>query len=102
MQELQDEFGFYPMGNTRFNSTVIDDDDDDDNKENLVQQRDCPMEDDDDDGVEISQSHSTSMINEKCLLDELLQTEEVRKERGNHTLYKCHTRHCYQITFAYE
>lgn len=75
MQELQDDFGFYPMGNTRLNSTVIDDD------ENLISQQDCPMkDDDDDDGVEISQNHSTSLINEKCLLDELLQTEEFKRE----------------------
>jgi hypothetical protein len=70
MQELQDNFGVSPRNNTRFNSTVIDDDD------NIEDHGDCDMEYDD--GVEISQTHSTSLINEKCLLDELLQTEEVR------------------------
>lgn len=67
MQELHDDFGIYPHGNTRFNSTIIDDD----------HIEDCHMEDDDD-GVEISQTHSVSILNEKCLLDELLQTEEVK------------------------
>lgn len=86
MQELQNDFGFYPMGNTRLNSTIIDDD------ENFVPQQDCPMkddDDDDDDGVEISQNHSVSLINEKCLLDELLQTEEVRKRKSCISV-KCH------------
>ncbi len=69
MQELHNDFGIYPNGNTRFNSTVIDDDD------NIEEHEDCHMEEDD--GVEISQTHSASFINEKCLLDELLQTEEV-------------------------
>ncbi len=71
MQELHNDFGMYPTGNTRFNSTVIDDDDE------IIE--DCQMEDydDDDDGVEISPTQSASFINEKCLLDELLQTEEV-------------------------
>jgi hypothetical protein len=65
MQELHDDFGTYPPNpNTRFNSTIIDDDD------NI---EDCHMEDD-----EICQTHNPSSINEKCLLDELLQTEEVK------------------------
>jgi hypothetical protein len=68
MQELHNDFGMYPSGITRFNSTVIDDDDDE-----IIE--DCSMEDDD--GVEISPTQSASFINEKCLLDELLQTEEV-------------------------
>ncbi|CAF0763765.1 unnamed protein product [Adineta steineri] len=71
MQELHEDFGIYPDGNTRFNSTIIDEDN---NTE------DCQMEEDDDDGVEISQTHSSSFINEKCLLDELLQTEEFKRE----------------------
>jgi cellulose biosynthesis protein BcsQ len=71
MQELHDDFGVYPNVNTRFNSTIIDDDD------NIVEHEDCHMEDDD--GVEIFPVHSTSSINEKCLLDELLQTEEVKR-----------------------
>ena len=66
MQELQDDFGLYPNTNTRFNSTIIDDD------ENL---ENCQMEDDD--SAETFPTHSVSSINEKCLLDELLQTEEV-------------------------
>jgi len=70
MQELHNDFGIYPNGNTRFNSTVIDDD-------NIEEHEDCRMEDDN--GVEIPQTHSASFINEKCLLDELLQTEEVKK-----------------------
>jgi hypothetical protein len=65
MQELHDDFGVYP---TRFNSTVIDDE----------EHQDCNMEEDD--GVEISQANSASFINEKCLLDELLQTEEVKRK----------------------
>jgi hypothetical protein len=69
MQELHNDFGIYPTGNTRFNSTVIDDDD-----EIIEDHQDCPMEDD---AVEISPTQSASLINEKCLLDELLQTEEV-------------------------
>lgn len=65
MQELQNDYGIYPNGNTQFNSTIMVDDD----------HEDCHM--DHDDGVETSQIQSTSFINEKCLLDELLQTEEV-------------------------
>ena len=72
MQELQDDFGLYSHRTTRFNSTIIDEDD------NVIE--DCHMEDEDNDGVEISQTQPNSCINEKCLLDELLQTEEVRKE----------------------
>ena len=80
MQELQDDFGMYPTNHTRFNSTVIDDDDDDDDG-NIEEHRDCQMEDDD--RVEILQPPSASFINEKCLLDELLQTEEVKKKGNN-------------------
>jgi len=65
MQELHEDFGVYPDGNTRFNSTIIDDDNEDYHME-------------DDNAVEISQTHSATSINEKCLLDELLQTEEVK------------------------
>ncbi|CAF4005342.1 unnamed protein product, partial [Rotaria sp. Silwood1] len=72
MQELQDDFGECPDGNARFNSTVIDDDDDDDNNNNIEDHEDCHM--DDDNGVEISQPHNTSSVNEKCLLGEFLQT----------------------------
>jgi hypothetical protein len=72
MQELQDGFDLDPNKNTWFNSTVMVDDD------NIEDHEDCHMEDDDDeDGVEISPTHTGSFINEKCLLDELLQTEEV-------------------------
>ncbi|CAF0747785.1 unnamed protein product [Rotaria sp. Silwood1] len=78
MQELQDDFGECPDGNARLNSTVIDDDDDDDNNNNIEDHEDCHM--DDDNGVEISQTHNTSSINEKCLLDEFLQTEEFKRE----------------------
>ncbi|CAF0984560.1 unnamed protein product [Rotaria sordida] len=77
MQELHDDFGVCPDGNTRFNSTVIDDDDDDNNN-NIEEHEDCHMDDDND--VEISQTHNTSSINEKCLLDEFLQTEEFKRE----------------------
>ncbi|CAF1450293.1 unnamed protein product, partial [Adineta ricciae] len=79
MQELQDDFGIYPHPATRLNSTVIDEDD------NVIE--DSPMEQgehaDDDDhhhAVETSQVQSNSFINEKCLLDELLQTEEFKRE----------------------
>ena len=70
MQELQDDFGICPSGNNRFNSTVIDEDP-------AEEDDDYRMEDDD--GVEISPTRSSSHTNEKCLLDELLQTEEVKK-----------------------
>ena len=69
MQELHDDFGVPSSGNTQFNSAIIDDDN---NKE---EHKIYPMEDDD--AVEITQAHSASSNNEKCLLDELLQTEEV-------------------------
>ncbi|CAF2853263.1 unnamed protein product [Rotaria sp. Silwood2] len=82
MQELQDDFGVCPDGNARFNSTIIDDDDhdhdDDDDNNNIEEHEDCHM--DDDNGVEISQTPNTSSINEKCLLDEFLQTEEFKRE----------------------
>lgn len=70
MQELQQDFGMYPQ--TRLNSTIIDDDD------GSIDQHpeDCRM--DDDQKLEISPTQNASFINEKCLLDELLQTEEVR------------------------
>jgi len=68
MQELHDDFGIYPNRNTRFNSTIIDDDD-------IEEHEDCHMEADD--NVEIQ---NASFINEKCLLDELLQTEEFKRE----------------------
>lgn len=71
MQELQDDFGVCPSGGNRFNSTVLDEEPDD-----------CRM-DDDDDGVGISPTPSSSQINEKCLLDELLQTEEVKRNRSH-------------------
>ena len=60
------------MENLPLNSTIIDDDN------HLVEHQDYPMKDENDDGVEISQTQSSSFINEKCLLDELLQTEEVK------------------------
>jgi hypothetical protein len=69
MQELQDDYGIYPNGNTQFNSTIMVDND------HIEDHEDCHM--DHDDGVGTSQTQSTSFINEKCLLDELLQTEEV-------------------------
>lgn len=84
MQELHDDFGLYPHINTRFNSTIIDDD-------NI---EDCHMEDEN--YVNISPTHSNSFINEKCLLDELLQTEEVRK----YSLEEKKTIHCYVLFFC--
>lgn len=72
MQELQEDFGMYPQ--TRLNSTIIDDD----NNGSV----DYPMEEDH--RVEVSQTQNASFINEKCLLDELLQTEEVRGKGNDH------------------
>lgn len=71
MQELQEDFGMFPQ--TRLNSTIIDEDDE------SVDHH--PEEDrmEEDEKLEISPTQSTSFINEKCLLDELLQTEEVRR-----------------------
>lgn len=68
MQELQDDFGVCPNNDIPFNSTVIDDDD-------IEEHEDCHMEEDN--PVETSPVQTTSSINEKCLLDEFLQTEEV-------------------------
>ena len=60
MQELQEDFG--PHGIHRLNSTVIDE-----------EAEPSPMEEEE----ENQQESSHSRANEKCLLDELLQTEEV-------------------------
>ena len=82
MQELQDDFGVCPSGVHPFNSTVREEESDD-----------CRM-DDDDDGVGISPTPSSSQINEKCLLDELLQTEEVKRDmsrrRSDEHLFPLH------------
>lgn len=67
MQELHDDFGMDPRENLRLNSTVIDED------ENAAEN--SPM--DEDVAVELCPTQSNSFINEKCLLDELLQTDEV-------------------------
>jgi hypothetical protein len=84
MQELHEDFGIYPDGNSRLNSTVIDDDNEDYHME-------------DDNAVEISQTHNATSINEKCLLDELLQTEEVKEIFLN--FYKYNFRSCAFYTF---
>ncbi|CAF3389320.1 unnamed protein product [Rotaria socialis] len=77
MQELQDDFGVCPNSNAPFNSTVIDDDHDDSTEEH----EDCHMDEDDHDHVvEIAQTQTNASINEKCLLDEFLQTEEFKRE----------------------
>jgi hypothetical protein len=63
MQELQDDFAVRPSTTNRFNSTVIEE-----------EQEACPMDDHD---IHLSNSPTSSQTNEKCLLDELLQTDEV-------------------------
>lgn len=68
MQELQEDFG--PHGLHRLNSTVIDE-----------EPETCAMEEDEQDGDDEeelpTQISTKSQTNQKCLLDELLQTEEV-------------------------
>ena len=73
MQELQEDFDMHPQ--TRLNSTIIDED----NDPNAGDQQDDPM--DDKHRLETSTTQNASFINEKCLLDELLQTEEVRERK---------------------
>jgi hypothetical protein len=67
LQELENDFPVCVTHDNRFNSTMIDEE----------QHDDCRMDDDDNNDRELLPMSITTHTNEKCLLDELLQTEEV-------------------------
>jgi len=67
MQELQEDFG--PHGLHRLNSTVIDE-----------EPETCAMEEEEQEEELPTQISTNSQTNQKCLLDELLQTEEFKHE----------------------